>query len=172
MVNLLAKPIMKHAAAASVTDADPQQAGAHLEGALFRALGPAANPSKPNYGDRIKMFVMNMGRNATLALSVLRNEADFDALAAANASDLATDELKRDLAKEKQAAAEEVQLDWHRKNIDKQMAAAGLKVEKGQFQCIRCKSWRTSYHEKQTRSADEPMTVFVQCLECGKRWRF
>jgi transcription elongation factor S-II len=24
----------------------------------------------------------------------------------------------------------------------------------------------------QTRSADEPMTTFVTCLECDKRWKF
>lgn len=29
----------------------------------------------------------------------------------------------------------------------------------------------TDYYEKQTRSADEPMTVFGTCLDCGKKWR-
>ena len=27
------------------------------------------------------------------------------------------------------------------------------------------------YIQLQTRSADEPMTTFVLCLECGNRWK-
>ena len=30
---------------------------------------------------------------------------------------------------------------------------------------------RTWYYELQTRSSDEPMTVFVQCLTCGFKWK-
>ena len=39
------------------------------------------------------------------------------------------------------------------------------------FQCGRCKSWKTKHTEAQTRSADEPMTVFVMCYNCGKNWK-
>lgn len=42
---------------------------------------------------------------------------------------------------------------------------------KGAFQCNKCKSWRTTYYQLQTRSADEPMTTFVNCVNCGKRWK-
>lgn len=48
-------------------------------------------------------------------------------------------------------------------------------VDKGnatdEFKCSRCKQRKCYYYELQTRSADEPMTVFVTCLNCGKRWR-
>eukprot|EP00792_Barthelona_sp_PAP020_P005816 TRINITY_DN2811_c0_g1_i1.p2 TRINITY_DN2811_c0_g1~~TRINITY_DN2811_c0_g1_i1.p2 ORF type:complete len:261 (-),score=85.22 TRINITY_DN2811_c0_g1_i1:1274-2056(-) len=37
--------------------------------------------------------------------------------------------------------------------------------------CPRCKSRNVRFEEKQTRSADEPMTVTYQCQECNKRWR-
>ena len=30
---------------------------------------------------------------------------------------------------------------------------------------------RTWYYELQTRSSDEPMTVFITCLDCGFRWK-
>ena len=40
-----------------------------------------------------------------------------------------------------------------------------------QFTCSRCKESKCSYYELQTRSADEPMTCFITCLNCGKRWR-
>ena len=39
------------------------------------------------------------------------------------------------------------------------------------FKCNRCGKRECSYYEMQTRSADEPMTIFVNCLNCGKRWR-
>lgn len=40
-----------------------------------------------------------------------------------------------------------------------------------QFQCKRCWKRECIYYELQTRSADEPMTIFIQCLNCGKHWR-
>ena len=40
-----------------------------------------------------------------------------------------------------------------------------------QFKCSKCKKRECTYYELQTRSADEPMTIFVTCLNCGKRWR-
>ena len=39
------------------------------------------------------------------------------------------------------------------------------------FKCRKCNSRSCSYYEVQTRSADEPMTQFVNCLNCGNRWR-
>lgn len=48
----------------------------------------------------------------------------------------------------------------------------GLEVQEGAFTCSRCKSKRTTYFQLQTRSADEPMTTFVTCIDCNKRWKF
>jgi transcription elongation factor S-II len=39
------------------------------------------------------------------------------------------------------------------------------------FTCWKCKSKKCTYYQLQTRSADEPMTTFVSCLNCGQRWR-
>jgi transcription elongation factor S-II len=39
-----------------------------------------------------------------------------------------------------------------------------------QFKCRRCKKRECTYYELQTRSADEPMTIFIMCLNCGKEW--
>lgn len=41
----------------------------------------------------------------------------------------------------------------------------------GMYTCKRCGKNRTRYWEMQTRSADEPMTIFIRCLNCGKEWR-
>ena len=40
-----------------------------------------------------------------------------------------------------------------------------------QFKCRRCNKRECTYYELQTRSADEPMTCFISCLNCGKEWR-
>ena len=39
------------------------------------------------------------------------------------------------------------------------------------FTCRKCKSKKCSYYQLQTRSADEPMTTFVTCIDCGNRWK-
>lgn len=39
------------------------------------------------------------------------------------------------------------------------------------FKCSRCHKKECTYYEMQTRSADEPMTIFITCLNCNKRWR-
>jgi len=48
--------------------------------------------------------------------------------------------------------------------VDKSMAT-------DMFKCTRCGKRQCTYYEMQTRSADEPMTQFIRCLNCGKQWR-
>jgi DNA-directed RNA polymerase subunit M/transcription elongation factor TFIIS len=39
--------------------------------------------------------------------------------------------------------------------------------------CSGCKKKaKCDYYQMQTRSADEPMTTFVTCLECDRKWKF
>jgi len=46
-----------------------------------------------------------------------------------------------------------------------------VKASTDMFTCGRCKSKQCTYYEMQTRSADEPTTVFITCLNCGKNWK-
>lgn len=39
------------------------------------------------------------------------------------------------------------------------------------YKCARCGVRKTTFQEVQTRSADESMTVFIQCAKCNHRWR-
>ena len=40
-----------------------------------------------------------------------------------------------------------------------------------EFKCRKCGERQCSYYQLQTRSADEPMTTFVTCLNCGCNWK-
>jgi transcription elongation factor S-II len=39
------------------------------------------------------------------------------------------------------------------------------------FTCFKCRGKQCTYYQLQTRSADEPMTTFVTCVNCEARWR-
>jgi len=39
------------------------------------------------------------------------------------------------------------------------------------FTCFKCKKNNCTYYQLQTRSADEPMTTFVTCVNCESHWR-
>ena len=54
---------------------------------------------------------------------------------------------------------------------DKNKYEVKLEASTDSFTCRRCKSNKCTYYQMQTRSADEPMTTFVTCLECGQRWK-
>ena len=61
--------------------------------------------------------------------------------------------------------------------IDEQMRKDKLKYELKPeamtdiFKCHRCSSRSCIYYEVQTRSADEPMTQFITCLDCNNHWK-
>lgn len=38
-------------------------------------------------------------------------------------------------------------------------------------ECDRCGHKEASFFEMQTRSADEPMTIFYQCISCKHTWK-
>uniref|UniRef100_A0A668ULD5 Transcription elongation factor n=1 Tax=Oreochromis aureus TaxID=47969 RepID=A0A668ULD5_OREAU len=45
-------------------------------------------------------------------------------------------------------------------------------TETDMFICSKCHGKSCTYTQVQTRSADEPMTTFVLCNDCGNRWKF
>ncbi|KAI9156906.1 hypothetical protein LWI28_013889 [Acer negundo] len=46
------------------------------------------------------------------------------------------------------------------------------KATTDQFKCSRCGQRKTTYYQMQTRSADEPMTTYVTCVNCNNHWKF
>jgi transcription elongation factor S-II len=54
---------------------------------------------------------------------------------------------------------------------DKNKYEVNMAAATDTFTCRKCHSNKCTYYQQQVRSADEPMTTFVQCIECGCRWK-
>jgi len=54
---------------------------------------------------------------------------------------------------------------------EKQENLLKFSENKSLLQCGRCKEFKVTYYQRQTRSADEPMSVFATCHACGKKWK-
>jgi transcription elongation factor S-II len=54
---------------------------------------------------------------------------------------------------------------------DKNKFETNVEASTDTFTCRKCKSNKCTYYQMQTRSADEAMTTFVTCIECGNRWK-
>jgi len=55
--------------------------------------------------------------------------------------------------------------------LDMEIYRNKVDVEEGGIDCPRCKSSSTISREKQTRSADEAMSIYVTCIDCKYRWQ-
>lgn len=73
---------------------------------------------------------------------------------------------------------QEIHKDHWKKYLDRQTAndeflysrTAGIKTN--DYKCGRCKEKNCTYYQLQVRCSDEPMTTFINCLNCGNRWSF
>lgn len=73
---------------------------------------------------------------------------------------------------------QEINIEHWKKRIDRQNAnddflysrSAGIKTN--EYKCGRCKKRECSYFQLQVRSCDEPMTTYINCLNCGHKWNF
>jgi len=54
---------------------------------------------------------------------------------------------------------------------DKYKGETTIEASTDTFTCRKCRSKKCTYTQQQTRSADEPMTTFVTCLDCGNHWK-
>ncbi|CAH2285219.1 transcription elongation factor A 1 isoform X1 [Pelobates cultripes] len=137
--------------------ADDQELGAQIEEAVFQEF----KNTDAKYKNRVRSRIANLkdAKNPNLRRNVLCGNIAPDVFARMSAEEMASDELKE-----------------MRKNLTKeairehQMARTGG-TETDLFSCGKCKKKNCTYTQVQTRSADEPMTTFVFCNECGNRWK-
>ncbi|XP_018122152.1 transcription elongation factor A (SII), 1 L homeolog isoform X1 [Xenopus laevis] len=138
--------------------ADVDELGAQIEEAVFQEF----KNTDAKYKNRIRSRIANLkdAKNPNLRRNVLCGNIAPDLFARMSAEEMASDELKE-----------------MRKNLTKeairehQMARTGG-TETDLFTCGKCKKKNCTYTQVQTRSADEPMTTFVFCNNCGNRWKF
>jgi len=54
---------------------------------------------------------------------------------------------------------------------DKNKYETTIEASTDTFTCRKCRSKKCTFTQVQTRSADEPMTTFVNCITCGNHWK-
>ncbi|XP_074538730.1 transcription elongation factor A protein 3 isoform X4 [Halichoeres trimaculatus] len=114
------------------------------------------------YKNRVRSRISNLKdpKNPGLRKNVLAGSIELSRFATMSAEEMASDELKQLRNVLTQEAIRE-----------HQMAKTGGTTT-DLLQCGKCKKKNCTYNQVQTRSADEPMTTFVLCNECGNRWKF
>ena len=129
---------------------------------------------KTDYLGKARSLCFNIKKNGPLAGQIILGQISGDELVNMKSEELASEE-KRKLQEERMKKLMDTKrLDWEQANESKINEMCGIKgdlLAASLFTCGRCKSTKTTSTQKQTRSADEPMTVFVLCLNCGKRWK-
>jgi len=108
------------------------------------------------YLDRIRTIYINL-KNSNLKDLVESKEIKPHEIAFMTHQEMQPDKWN-DLIKEK-------------KIRDENKYEPKLEASTDNFKCWKCKSKKCTYYQLQTRSADEPMTTFVNCLDCGNRWK-
>jgi len=133
----------------------------NIETIVFKKLSPEGTPSQ-NYKAKIRSFFMNLRdkNNPKLREAVVDGEVAVEEFCEYTTQDMASAEAK--------ARDREIQL----QNMFLAKGAEEQQAETDMFKCGKCKSRKCRYRQMQTRSADEPMTTFVTCSNCGNRWKF
>mmetsp|Transcript_8739 Transcript_8739/g.29764 ORF Transcript_8739/g.29764 Transcript_8739/m.29764 type:complete len:220 (+) Transcript_8739:484-1143(+) len=138
---------------------------AQLEESMYRELG-AGTP----YKNKLRSLLFNLkdAKNTTLVTRVMCGSITPEGLVTMNPKDMASDATK-DWRKK---VAEYKKMELMDQQSYQRYAHGDREQPDGLFECPKCKSQKTEYTEKQTRSADEPTTKFCHCISCEYRWKF
>ncbi|XP_052776441.1 transcription elongation factor A protein 1-like [Mya arenaria] len=137
---------------------DPEELSAAIEDNIFNEF----KNTDTKYKNRVRSRVANLKdvKNPELRANVLCGLIPADRMAKMTAEEMASAHMNDLRAKYTKEAID-----------DHQMAKTGGTVT-DLFKCGKCGGKRCTYNQVQTRSADEPMTTFVFCNDCGNRWKF
>lgn len=143
-------------------------------GELESAIDTFGKGDKNKYTEKVRSLAFNLKKNRPLCDRVLLGQVSSEELVKMSSEELQTEEKAKATSETVKHLQDSRRLDWEQANEDKinnQCGITGDLKKASLFTCGRCKSTKTTSTQKQTRSADEPMTVFVLCLNCGKRWK-
>ncbi|ROL41272.1 Transcription elongation factor A protein 2 [Anabarilius grahami] len=113
------------------------------------------------YKTRLRSRISNLKdqKNPDLRRNVLCGNISPDRIASMTAEEMASAELK------------EIRKALTKESIREHQLSKVGGTETDMFICGKCRGKNCTYTQVQTRSADEPMTTFVLCNECGNRWK-
>ncbi|XP_052148297.1 transcription elongation factor TFIIS-like [Oryza glaberrima] len=137
---------------------DPFRVAVTVESALFERLGRSTGAHKAKY--RSIMFNLRADNNTDFRRRVLLGQVRPERLVDISPEEMASDARKL----ENKQIKEKALFDCER--------GGAPKATTDQFKCGRCGQRKTTYYQLQTRSADEPMTTFVTCVNCNNHWKF
>eukprot|EP00536_Pseudo-nitzschia_multiseries_P010261 jgi/Psemu1/242814/estExt_Genewise1.C_3070008 len=130
---------------------------------------------KQEYLQKARSLCFNLKKNISLTSQLILGQVSGKELVGLTSEQLVSAEKRKEIEARKKNLMDSNLLDWEAQNEDKINEMCGIKgdlLKASLFTCGRCKSTKTTSTQKQTRSADEPMTVFVLCLNCNNRWKF
>ncbi|KAL8714783.1 MAG: hypothetical protein Q9220_001296 [cf. Caloplaca sp. 1 TL-2023] len=129
-----------------------------IEAACFSLLGPE---SREPYKQKLRSLFQNLRNksNPTLRVRVLAGDIKPDKFVVMTHEDLKSAEQKK------------VDSEMQRENMKNAEVAKPERSISTSFECGKCKQRKVAYNQAQTRSADEPMTTFCECQNCGNRWK-
>ncbi|KAF1968985.1 transcription elongation factor S-II [Bimuria novae-zelandiae CBS 107.79] len=122
----------------------------------------AGNRVTDGYKIKIRSLFSNLKNKSSVHL---RKRVQSGEIPPQRFATMTAKEMKSD---ERRAADEKLE----KENMNNAMVAQVEKSISKEFQCGKCKQRMVSYSQAQTRSADEPMTTFCECMNCGNRWKF
>lgn len=136
---------------------DAAVVAAAIEEAMYKKFEGNGQPYKNKY--RMMSFNLKDKKNQKLRDAVLGKRIAPSRLIEMTSEELANDELKQK------------RVEVHEKMTREAMPYIKPQATTDMFRCGKCGQRKTRYHQMQTRSADEPMTTFVECTNCGNRWK-
>ncbi|XP_061696511.1 transcription elongation factor A protein 2-like isoform X2 [Syngnathoides biaculeatus] len=114
------------------------------------------------YKARLRSRISNLKdqKNPDLRRNVLCGNISARRIASMTSEEMASAELKK------------IREDLTKESIREHQLSKVGGSETDMFVCAKCQGKNCTYTQVQIRSADEPMTTFVLCNDCGNRWKF